>query len=184
MNIDSYRLATESDSDAITALVNAAYRPNSKIKGWTHEADLVSGERTSGQRIEGMMARPRSVFLIGISDSKIAASVHVEMKMGICHIGMLAVNPLHQTGGFGKAMLAYAENYGVNHFEVQKFHLTVVSSRIELISFYLRRGYQRTGITMKYPMGTGTGEPKFSDLMVEILEKLPHASNSSQANNS
>lgn len=184
MNIDSYRLATESDSGAIANLVNAAYRPDSQTTGWTHENNLVSGPRTEGQRVEGMMARPQSIFLIGISDSKIIASVHVEVKMGVCHIGMLAVNPQLQASGLGKSMLEYAEKYAVNHFDVEKFHLTVLSARIELIAFYLRRGYKKTGVTEKYPMGTGTGEPKSGGLMVEILEKLPNAPTFDQRNSS
>jgi hypothetical protein len=49
--------------------------------------------------------------------------------------------------------------------------MAVVSSRSELIAFYLRRGYQKTGVVQDYPLSAGVGTPKFSGLKIEVLEK-------------
>lgn len=49
--------------------------------------------------------------------------------------------------------------------------MIVVSGRIELIAFYLRRGYQQTGSVMDYPILAGVGTPKDASLKIEALEK-------------
>jgi hypothetical protein len=68
-------------------------------------------------------------------------------------------------------MLAYAEGVASEKFSSNKFIMVVVSSRGELIAFYQRRGYQKTGSIMDYPRSAGAGIPKYTGLKVEILEK-------------
>ena len=51
--------------------------------------------------------------------------------------------------------------------------MVVVSSRSELISFYQRRGYQKTDFIMDYPLSADAGVPKQTGLKIEILEKRP-----------
>lgn len=45
-------------------------------------------------------------------------------------------------------MLFQAERYAPNVFGAEKFIMVVVTSRSELISFYLRRVYRETGSIM------------------------------------
>lgn len=50
--------------------------------------------------------------------------------------------------------------------------MTVIDIRDELIAFYGRRGYARTGIKKPFPYGDERyGIPKREDLRFEILEK-------------
>jgi len=172
MNIDTFRIASNLDSEAIVKLVNTAYRPGSESLGWTHESDFVSGNRTSTSQIAEILSKPDSVILVGIKDAQIVTCVHVEKDNSNSYIGMLAVNPISQGAGAGKQMLAYAENYAVRVFGSEKLVMVVVSVRTELISFYMRRGYQKTGVVMDYPLSVGAGVPKSADLKIEILEKL------------
>lgn len=171
MSIDTFRAANESDAEAIAELVNRAYRPGSGATGWTHESELVSGNRTSAIQVVETITRPNSVILVGLKKLEIVACVHVEKEGGNCHIGMLAVNPTLQGAGAGKQILAHAERYATEVFGSEKFIMIVVSSRSELISFYLRRGYQRTGAVMDYPLSAGAGIPKDPALKIEVLEK-------------
>ncbi|MHB9103371.1 MAG: GNAT family N-acetyltransferase [Sulfuricella sp.] len=171
MSIDTFRTASKSDAEAIAQLVNKAYRPETGSAGWTHESDLVSGNRTSAGQVSEIMSKPDSVILVGLKDSEIVACVHVEKDGSNSHIGMLAVNPKLQGAGAGKQMLAHAERYVNESFGSEKFIMAVVSSRSELIAFYLRRGYQKTGTVQDYPLSAGIGTPKFSDLKTEALEK-------------
>lgn len=99
------------------------------------------------------------------------ACVHVEKDGSDGHIGMLAVSPILQGVGAGKLMLAHAERYASANFSSEKFIMVVVSSRSELISFYLRRGYQKTDTVMDYPLSAGVGIPKHAGLKIEVLEK-------------
>ena len=171
MRIDTFRTATESDAEAIAELVNKAYRPGSGLAGWTHESDLVSGARTNTSQVAEAISNADSTILLGLRGSKIVACVHVEKDGNACRIGMLAVNPAVQGAGFGKQMLAHAEDYAIANFGSDKFIMVVVSSRTELISYYLRRGYQKTGSAMDYPLSAGVGAPIHDGLKIELLEK-------------
>ncbi|NOS89228.1 MAG: GNAT family N-acetyltransferase [Methylococcaceae bacterium] len=169
--IDKYRIANKSDIEAIVKLVNRAYRPASGASGWTHESGLVSGNRTNDSQITEIMSKPDSVILVGLSSSEIIACVHIEKMGKNSHLGMLAVSPALQGVGTGKQMLAHAEMYASVNFGSEKCVIVVVSSRTELISFYLRRNYQKTGVLKDYPLSAGVGTPKLANLKIEVLEK-------------
>jgi ribosomal protein S18 acetylase RimI-like enzyme len=171
MSIDTFRAANKFDVEAITHLVNQAYRPASDSAGWTHESDLVAGSRVSAGRVADILSKPDSIILVGLKDSAIIACVHVEKIESNGHIGMLAVAPNRQGAGDGKQMLTYAENYANEFLGTERFVMFVVSLRSELIAFYLRRGYRRTGSAMDYPLSAGAGAPKYANLKVEVLEK-------------
>ena len=170
-HINQFRKATTADVEAIAKLVNNAYRPNSGVSGWTHESDLVAGDRTDIPQIIKILSKKDSVVIVGLDGETIGACVHVEKDNRSSYIGMLAVDPCLQARGAGKNMLAYAEKYAHDNFNSEKFVMAVVSARHELISFYQRRGYQKTGETMEYPFNAGVGQPKLDNLKVEILEK-------------
>lgn len=171
MKIDTFRCATTHDADIITKLVNNAYRPESDKSGWTHESDLVSGDRTNTDQILEVILKPDSFILVGLCDDLIVGCVHVQKDHHKSYIGMLAVDPTLQGLGTGKQILAYAEKYATDHFHTEKFVMVVVSERHELISFYERRGYQKTGEMMEYPLSAGVGTPKQLNLKIEVLEK-------------
>ena len=174
MRIDSFRTAIKADADSIALLVNKAYRPEPGTEGWTHESNLVSGHRINASQVAEAIARANSAVLLGLKGSDTIACVHVEKDGRGCRIGMLAVNPSLQGVGVGKQMLAYAENYGRANFGSEKFIMLVVSQRSELMSYYLRHGYQKTGAVMEFPLSAGGGIPKIDGLQIEVLEKQPN----------
>lgn len=171
MGIETFRTASTLDSEVIAQLVNKAYRPESGASGWTHESGLVSGNRTNASNVAEIISKPDSVVLVGLKDAEIAACVNVEKHCSSSHVGMLAVNPTLQGVGAGKQMLAHAEKYARENFASEKFIVVVLSSRSELVSFYLRRGYRKTGSIMDYPLSAGAGTPKHADLKIEVMEK-------------
>lgn len=166
-----FRTATTEDASAIAQLVNEAYRPEPGARGWTHEAELVAGNRTNAGQVQALIAKKSSVILLGLHDQDMVACVHLEKEGNDTHIGMLAVRPGLQGTGAGKNMLAYAEDYASHHFHAEKFVMVVVSLRKELLAFYLRRGYQQTGIVTPYPLDAEAGVPKLADLKIEVLHK-------------
>lgn len=171
MSIDSFRTANNTDAEAIAVLVNGAYRPEPGVTGWTHESNLVAGSRTSAVQILETLSRHHSVILVGLNNKAIVACVHVEKDGNNSHVGMLAVNPSLQGAGAGKLMLAEAEKYASSVFGSEKLVMVVVSERTELVSFYLRRGYRKTGLVLDYPISAGTGIPKNPEMKIETLEK-------------
>ena len=136
-----------------------------------HESELVDGSRISEHQV---IELADSIIVMGLDGADIVACVHVKKDGSSSYIGMLAVNPLLQSAGVGKHILAYAEDYARVAFGAQKFMMVVLSARTELIAFYFRRGYQRVGSVMDYPVSAGVGLPKVSNLTIEVLEKIAH----------
>lgn len=174
MNIDSMCIATVTDAGAVAHLVNKSYRPEVGSPGWTHESDLVSGKRTNERQVIDTISRKDSFILLGLRGHEVIACVHVEKEGKNCHIGMLAVSPSLQGSGIGKRMLSQAEHFANTNFASETFTMLVLSERLELISFYERRGYQRTDAVMDYPLSAGGGIPKVEGLKIEILKKRPN----------
>ena len=169
LNLLTIREAIPGDAPQIARLVNAAYRPHPGAEGWTHESDIVAGERTSTQQVEEALGS--SVVFVGLRGSAIVACIQVARKGIEAHIGMLAVEPSLQGAGFGDAMLAHAEAYALSSFGAEQFVLVVVSDRTELIEFYRRRGYEDSGQRLPYPIGRGVGTPRNGLLDLAVLRK-------------
>jgi len=158
------------DAGKIATLVNKAYRPSVPERGWTHEANLVSGQRTTEEQVLSLDCSRASILVL-CQDSNIVACVRVKCGENSADIGMLATDPNHQMQGLGKLMLNCAEQHALEHFGIASFKMSVLSSRSELIAYYERRGYTRTGEVSSYPAAAGFGEPIIDGLKVEILVK-------------
>ena len=85
---------------------------------------------------------------------------------------MFSVRPDLQGAGLGKLLLAESERVVRDDWHLQAMRMTVIDIRDELIAFYERRGYRRTGIYKPFPYGDARfGTPKRDDLRFEVLEK-------------
>ena len=166
----SLRTASESDAVEIATLVNRAYRPAPHERRWTHEADLISGPRTSTAQVLSLF-EPESCILALSAGSKIVACVHLLNEKSSVYIGMLATDPALQAQGLGKQMLTHAEQYAMEHFNASVFKMSVLSSRPELLEFYQRRGYVCTGEIEDYPVSAGVGQPIIDGIQVVALSK-------------
>ena len=168
------RPASGGESAEITALVNAAYRGDTSRKGWTTEADLLGGQRTDERSIAEVLAFPESVLLVaGPPDGALCGWVLLQRKSGgAAHLGMLTVSPEHQNRGRGRRLLEEAEKYARSRREAVMLEMTVISRRNELIAWYERRGYRRTGEKRPFPVQEPrVGLPKVRDLEFEVLVK-------------
>jgi ribosomal protein S18 acetylase RimI-like enzyme len=167
----SFRSALVTDSASIAALVNTAYRGESSRQGWTTEADLLDGLRTTVAEVQHLIEAEHNTILVCISGGDIVASVCLEKDADVVHVGMFVVNPAIQRLGIGKQLLTYAESYAQQHWSVSKFCMHVITMRHELIAFYERRGYRRTGIVKNFPVNPEMWQPKVLGLQFELLEK-------------
>lgn len=168
----SFRPAVTSESCKIAVLVNASYRDETSRQGWTTEADLLDGLRTSAEEVRRLIELDHSTILLCMNDTGIVGSVCLEKHADAAHIGMFVVNPILQGLGIGKRLLTYAEGYARQHWAVKKFLMHVITLRHELIAFYERRGYRRTGVFETFPVNPEMWQPKLSGLQLEVLEKL------------
>lgn len=166
-----FRVANTADAPKIVALVNSAYRGESSRAGWTTEAELLEGVRTHDDEIAGLINTPRSIILIGLVGEEIIASMHLQLVSDAAFLGMFAVKPTGQTAGVGKAMMAEAETVVKREWAAKKILMDVISVRAELIAFYERRGYVRTGKLNDFPVSKDLWTPKAKDLMLARMEK-------------
>lgn len=168
----AFRPATLADIDALVVLVTSAYRGDASKQGWTTEADMLDGQRIDPAVLRKDIERERSLIIIAEREAQLLACAHVAEENGAGYFGMFSVQPGLQGGGVGKLLLAETERIARDEWRLPAMRMTVIDIRDELIAFYERRGYRRTGITKPFPYGDERfGIPKRDDLRFEILEK-------------
>ena len=172
MDTLAFRAATGTDIPALVSLVTSAYRGDASKQGWTTEADMLDGQRIDADVLRRDIARTRSRIVIAERDGLLLACAHVAEEDGAGYFGMFSVRPDLQGGGVGKALLGEAERVAREEWGLSAMRMTVIDIRDELIAFYERRGYARTGIKKPFPYGDDRyGIPKRDDLRFEVLEK-------------
>jgi len=170
----TFRPATPADLAAIIELVTCAYRGESSRAGWTTEADVLDGNRIVPEVLRHDISRARSRVILAerSEDAALIACAHVAEENGAGYFGMFAVRPTLQGSGIGKALLAEAERVVREDWHLPAMRMQVIDVRDELIAFYQRRGYRRTGQYAPFPYGDPRfGLPKRDDLRFEALEK-------------
>jgi len=84
---------------------------------------------------------------------------------------MFSVSPQLQGGGVGKAVMAEAERIA-REWGAEEIRMTVIRQREDLIAFYERRGFVRTGRFEPFPYGDERfGRPLRDDLEFAELAK-------------
>lgn len=168
----TFRLATTADVAVIVPLVESAYRGDVSRKGWTTEADLLDGQRTDPVGVAELITKPGSCMLLAERDGALLACANLEKRGDAGYFGMFSVRPDLQGAGIGRATLAEAERFARDDWHCREMQMTVISVRDELIAWYERRGYKRTGIHSPFPYGDARfGLPKRDDLRFELLVK-------------
>ena len=168
----SFRPAVLPDVPAIVALVESAYRGESGRRGWTTESDLLEGNRTSRWEVSALITTPDNRVLLAHRDGALIGCSHIRKKGNSCYFGMFAVNPELQGGGVGKQMIREAERVAREEYLCGQMEMTVISVRTELIAWYERRGYRRTGKLRPFNSGESCpGTAKKIDLYFELLVK-------------
>lgn len=164
------RKASLSDTEKIVSLVNSAYRGASSKQGWTTEADLLDGQRVDPEMIQEIISSPKSsIFIYSLSDHFIGC-VLLESHPDSFYLGMLTVHPDYQKQKIGDTLLQWAESKAKS--ESKKFiEISVITERTELIAYYERRHYFRTGKTLAFPQDPRYGIPKKAGLRMETFQK-------------
>ncbi len=166
------RPATQNDIAALHALIEGAYRGERARGGWTHEADLLDGQRTDPAQLAAMLSDPATTILLASDADGLAGCVLVADRGDRAYLGMLSVRADAQARGLGRALLVAAENYARGVLGRARIEMTVIRQRPELIAYYERRGYALSGRTEPFPYGdAGFGLPRRDDLVMEVLEK-------------
>jgi ribosomal protein S18 acetylase RimI-like enzyme len=155
--MNSISKATKADVANLVKLVNSAYRGDSSKKGWTTEADLLDGIRTDEESMTALLQQEGSTLIkYEDEDQGIVGCVNLQTQGNKLYLGMLTVSPDLQGAGVGKRLLSAAEDFAREN-KFSSIVMSVISVREELISWYERKGYVKTGEKKPFPMD----DPKF-----------------------
>ncbi len=169
------RPATAAELPALRALIESAYRGDAAREGWTHEADLLDGQRTDLAALAEILADPDQALLVAEEGGQLVGCVRVARThragRACGYLGMLTVAPRRQRGGLGRRLVAEAEQQ-VAGWGLPAVEMTVIRSRRELVAWYERRGYVETGREEPFPVDDARfGVPKVQDLVFSVLAK-------------
>ncbi len=173
----TFRSATSSDIPALHALIESAYRGESAKRGWTHEADLLGGQRTDAETLSAILADAEQTLIVAQAENGAMHGCVLVVDEGehagrrVAYLGMLTVRPDLQSAGLGRQLIAAAEDYA-RSFGAAVMEMTVIKQRRELIEWYIRRGYRVTGREEPFPLDDPRfGLPKRRDLAFAVLDK-------------
>ena len=105
------------------------------------------------------------------------------------YLGLFAVAPPRQGDGLGRAIVTEAERVARVELGAERMVMTVIRQRTDLIAWYERLGYRRTGETQPFPYGDERfGLPTRPDLEFVVLAKplaaaRPHRQRSRRCEN-
>lgn len=160
------RPASLADLPALHAVIERAYRGDSARQGWTHEADLLGDTRTDLGTLQAIVADPAQV-LLGLFERRTPLGcVNVaDRGEGTAYLGLFCIEPTRQGDGLGRSLLAAAEEWARSQFGCTAVEMTVLEQRRELIAYYERRGWRRTGERRPFPV------PLDPPYVMEVLAK-------------
>jgi GNAT superfamily N-acetyltransferase len=163
--------AEAKDAVELAPLINSAYRGDESRLGWTTEAELLEGWRTTEEDLQKLIGPSISQILMCHDDGVLVGALHLQLVSDAAMLGMFSVRPRLQAKGIGKALLAEAERVVVRDWWATRMLMEVIPVRHELIAFYERRGYRLTGSAREFPVNAAVWTPKSPDLKLALMEK-------------
>lgn len=128
------RLAESQDAEAITAVINSAFKKA--------EAFFIDRDRIDEESVRSLMEKGK--FLITEDHGTVRGCVYVELRGDRAYLGLLSVDPKWQQAGLGSRLMKGAEDHCAQA-GCRFMDLRIVNLRTENHAFYLRRGYGETG---------------------------------------
>jgi len=115
----------------------------------------------------------QEVTLNHVGQQEVIGTVHVKkVDATAAEIGMFSVDPDLQGKGVGSELLRAAEDFAGGTMLVRNTVMWVISVRHDLLKWYERKGYRRTGETAPFPdESANVGTPRQQGLEFIRLEK-------------
>lgn len=148
-----FRLATVEDAVALERLINSAFRDDKTTQVFL-SADHESVDVTS---VAGLIKKIQEPDCAVVAVTERATGTIVahgsvrKLDARRAWFGMLAVDVGRQRRGLGARVLAWAEDYARQQWGSARLEFDAVNTRAELIAWYMRKGYTRTGETSPFP---------------------------------
>jgi GNAT superfamily N-acetyltransferase len=151
------RQASDSDVEALTRLINAAF---------IVEQVVFDGNRVDDLGVRAYMSG--GTFLLAEDVSGVAGCVYIETRSSRSYLGLLSVQPDRQGTGIGRQLVTSAEHFA-RKSGASAMDLRVISARGEqLLPFYKRLGYEFIR-TEPFPADLATKAPAHYILLSKSL---------------
>ena len=159
------------DVPGLALLVNTAYRGKESQKGWATEAHLLDGLRIDEETLTGYFNdKDTTILKYENKAGQLEACVYLQIRGDKVYLGMLSVLPTLQDKGIGRQLLQACESFAKEN-NCHAIFMTVISSRHELLNWYERRGYKRTGEVLPFHENEKFGIPR-EPIELSVLEKV------------
>lgn len=179
-----FRIATPDDAARIQDLIQSSFRTEDTRARWTGSTELASQFHIGVDEVLANINKPECAVLVATdpTDGAIVASVECVRRRttadhktnntdDLARLSMLAVESTRQRSGLGRVVLTRAEDYCRREWGITRLGLNALSTREELISWYARCGFERTGETSAFPRERFPGIDLPEDLCFVELEK-------------
>jgi GNAT superfamily N-acetyltransferase len=130
---ESVRLAVSADVPELVRVINAAF----VVEQFVFEGDRINTPETQARMESGQ-------FLAAEDSEGFAGCVYLEVRQDRGYLGLLAVDPSRQGAGWGRKLVAAAEDY-FRAAGCRAVDLRIISPRTPLPPFYRRLGYVEIG---------------------------------------
>ncbi|MDY3199777.1 MAG: GNAT family N-acetyltransferase [Arcobacter sp.] len=171
MNLQFKELQKEEIKEVIV-LINQAYRAEKKDNAWTTESHLLSGIRVNEDMMKEILEEKDTKTYIAKIENKIVGTIQAKLEGESIHIGLFAVDTKSQASGIGKKLLEFAENSSSKLWGKSTFIMEVISTRTELMQYYIRRGYLNTNSFIEFPKSEYWKENTNEELKLLVLKKI------------
>lgn len=178
-----FRLATIDDALQIHTLLTASFRADDTRENWTADTSINSGYTIPLEAITTKITNSDSEVLLATDPSNSKSPTAIVATVGVvkaapnlARIVNIAVDGTYQQGGVGRRVLAYAEDYCRRTWGVEKLGLNALSPRKELMEWYMRCGYRKTGELTPFGVTHINGAELPDDLCFVEFEKDVDAS--------
>ncbi|KXS94317.1 hypothetical protein AC578_10811 [Pseudocercospora eumusae] len=185
----TFRIAVPTDASQLACIINAAFRSEKTGQTWLWDDQSLRVDIVSANDTANMIAGPNTVMLTGNIPNETqpvaccflrrpSDPAQSHMTRGAAWFGLLAVSPRYHYRGYGLAMLAEAEEFVQQNWNVKRLELDYVNARTELRAWYGRCGYQETGARRDFPYGD-----RGRDIFADGLEMIVLGKDLTQATN-
>ncbi|USP41935.1 GNAT family N-acetyltransferase [Acinetobacter sp. XS-4] len=169
----NFRLAQFADIPQLIDLINKSYREQ-QGRSWTTELEWVKGQRITEHQLEEQLQFANSILLVAeANSSKIVACIGLTFENNQVEVGTFCTDPHVQNMRIGRSVLEYAEQYALKEDpHLVNAVMYVLDVRSELIAYYERRGYVKTGNEQPYPVEANVGVPMVPIKLIEMKKDL------------
>ena len=157
------RVAAKDDAEAITTLINVAFRGAEEF--------FIDDDRIDLESVQKLIS-DTGEFLLAEESGRLIGCVSIEPREEGTYLGLLSVDPTIQQSGIGSRLVTFAEQR-CRERRSKFIEIYIVNVRLDLPNFYKKRGWVETG-TLPFPPELQTKIPCHFITMRKILE--PQAS--------